>query len=115
VPLETAFNEAKEAEARSKGKEAQLARLRAEAADLADRVEDESLTLPGAIAENEERQRERQLRLQQAREAARGLWHDIVVGTRAATTASGRQICSPESLAALRWGLALGFQLAKNR
>jgi hypothetical protein len=53
--LNDAFAEAREYEQRSTSKEAQLARLRAEAPDLADLVAEERLTIPGAFGELAER------------------------------------------------------------
>jgi ParB/RepB/Spo0J family partition protein len=77
VPLDKALEQVKAEHLRSMGNEARLERLRAEAPDLADLVDDDRMTLDEACAANEARQRERTHRLAEARKAATDLWRHI--------------------------------------
>jgi hypothetical protein len=79
TPFDKALEQIKSEQQRSLGTEARLARLRAEAPDFADLVDDERMTVAEACAANEKRQQEREYRRKEAREAAAGLWRDISV------------------------------------
>lgn len=77
VPLDKALEQVKREQQQSMGNDARLARLRSEAPDFADLVDDERMSLSEACAANEKRQEERAHRLKQAEDAAAGLWRDI--------------------------------------
>ena len=67
--LDEAFAEVRRREQAAMGEEAQLARLRTEASDLVELVLEERLTLAGATAEADERQRLRQHTIDQSHRA----------------------------------------------
>lgn len=93
IPLDKALEQVKSEQQRSMGTEARLERLRSEAPDFADLVDDDRMTLNEAYAANEKRQEERAHRLQKARDAATGLWRDIA--NRLGAIAHGAELGAP--------------------
>ncbi len=93
IPLDKALEQIKSEQQRSIGTEARLDRLRLEAPDLADFVDDERMSLSEGCAANEKRQEERAHRLKQADEAGKSLWHDI--SNQLGIIAHGRELGKP--------------------
>lgn len=108
VPLETAFKEAKDAEARTLAEsktqearradhEAKMGRLRDVASDLADLVVDERMSLDEAMAALQERERKRQITIQHGRQAVGDLKGVIVhAACIAAAFQAGERVLSRE-------------------
>jgi hypothetical protein len=77
IGLREAHETVKQAKAAALGVDARKARLREEAPDLADLVDDDRLKLNDAIAALEERSRERAHRIKEGQEAGKELWGEI--------------------------------------
>jgi hypothetical protein len=77
IGLREAYDKVKQEKAAALGVDARKARLRSEAPDLADLVDDDRLKLNDAVAALEERMRERAHRIKDGQSAGEELWRDI--------------------------------------
>lgn len=73
MPLDEAYDEARDRKSSAEGTEAQMSKLRDEAPDLADLVAEERLTLPGAIGELRQREDDRKAAVRRDQDRLRSL------------------------------------------